>query len=120
MHLAMEYVGCIWRWTHTPSTHKCAQELTLFIKKLEQKRHKFSTFRPDLDHFDQTAQNKKLVCVCVNVYIKVQGLINVTKSTKIKKTEKKIKAVRMVHIVSFFWIASRSKKMTLGPWVVIG
>jgi len=29
-------------------------------------------------------------------------------------------STRMVHIVSFFWIASRSKKMTLGPWVVIG
>ena len=36
--MAMEYVGCI-----------C----------LEQKRHKFSTFRPDLEYFDQTAQNKK-------------------------------------------------------------
>ena len=32
----------------------------LFIKKLEQKRHKFSTFRPDLEYFDQTAQNKKI------------------------------------------------------------
>ena len=32
----------------------------LFIKKLEQKRHKFSTFRPDLEYFDQNAQNKKI------------------------------------------------------------
>ena len=45
--------------THTKHTLSTHQELTLFIKKLEQKRHKFSTFRPDFEYFDQTAQNKK-------------------------------------------------------------